>query len=257
MKCLVYLLTAMFAVVLFTTTSISAQTTSGNISGRVVDQSDAAIPNAEVTLTNQLTSQQLTTTTDKSGNFVFASIQPGTFSVTVRSAGFKQFDKKDLQLTASERLSAGTLKLEVGAATQTVTVNAEATPVQTQSAERSAELGSKEIATLMAPGRDVLALVRVLPGVVNDGEGASQLGTEGAGTIDGVRQNYNSVSVDGTLGNPRGDGNKLDTPLNMDAVGEVKVLLNSYQAEYGQSGGSVVELSTKSGTQQFHGSAYY
>ncbi len=257
MKRVIYTAAAALAVVLLSVSFISAQTTSGEISGRVVDQSGAAIPNAEVVLTNQLTSQQLTTTTDKSGNFVFPSIQPGTFSVTVRSAGFKQLDKKDLQLTASERLSAGTLKLEVGAATQTVTVNAEATPVQTQSAERSAVLGSKEIATLMAPGRDVLALVRVLPGVVNDGEGASQLGTEGPGTIDGVRQNYNSVSVDGTLGNPRGDGNKLDTPLNMDAVGEVKVLLNSYQAEYGQSGGSVVELSTKSGTQQFHGSAYY
>lgn len=257
MKRLVYVLAAAFAALLFTTPIAQAQTTSGEISGRVVDSSGAAIPNAQVTLTNQLTSQTVLAKTDKQGTFVFASVQPATYSVMVKAEGFKQFDKRDLQLTASERLSAGTLRLEIGAATQTVTVNADATPVQTQSAERSAVVGSKEISTLMSQGRDVLALVRLLPGVVKDGEGAGQLGTEGAGTVSGVRENYNAVSVDGTLGNPRGDGNKLDTPLNMDAVGEVKVLLNSYQAEYGQSGGAVIELSTKSGTQRFHGAGYY
>jgi hypothetical protein len=187
----------------------------------------------------------------------FASVQPGTFSVSVRSPGFKQFDKKDLRLSASERLSAGTLKLDVGSATQTVTVTAEQTQVQTQSAERSALLDDKEISGLMSQGRDVLALVRLLPGVVKDGEGANNLGTESAGTVSGIRESSNAVSIDGTLGNPRGDGNKLDTPINMDAVGEVKVLLNDYQAEYGQSAGAVVNISTKSGTQKFHGSAYY
>src|SRR6185312_7872838 len=99
--------------------------------------------------------------------------------------------------------------------------------------------------------------LRVLPGVVQDGGGGSSLGTENPGTIAGVRQSSNAVSIDGVLGNPRGDGYKLDTPLTMDSVSEVKVLLNSYQAEYGQSSGAIINLTTKSGTKDFHGSAYY
>ncbi|HWC19040.1 MAG TPA: carboxypeptidase regulatory-like domain-containing protein [Terriglobales bacterium] len=257
MKRLVYCRAAAIAALLLSASFISAQTTSGDISGRVVDPSGAAIPNAQVTLSNQLTSQKLTATTDKSGNFVFASIQPGTFSVTVTAAGFKQFDKRDLHLTASERLSAGTLQLEVGTATQTVTVTAESTPVQSQSAERSALLDTNELQHLSTPGRDALALVRLLPGVVKDGEGGSQLGTSGAGAVSGTREVSNSISLDGVNGNPRGGGNRFDTPLNMEAVSEVKVLLNSYQAEYGQSGGAIVNISTKSGTRNFHGEAYY
>src|SRR5690242_16530834 len=257
MKRLIYSATATIAVVLLSISFISAQTSSGDISGRVVDPSGAAIPNAQVTLTNQLTLQKVTTNSDRSGNFVFASIQPGTFSITVTAAGFKQFDKRDLHLTASERLSAGTMQLEIGAATQTVTVTAEGTPVQSQSGERSALLDTNELQHLSTPGRDALALVRLLPGVVKDGEGGSQLGTSGAGAVSGTREVSNSISLDGVNGNPRGGGNRFDTPLNMEAISEVKVLLNSYQAEYGQSGGAIVNITTKSGTQNFHGEAYY
>lgn len=257
MKRLIYMVAAMIAVVLLSTSFISAQTSSGDISGRVVDPSGAAIPNAQVTLTNQLTLQKMTTNSDRSGNFVFASIQPGEFSITVTAAGFKQFDKRNLHLTASERLSAGTLQMEIGAATQTVTVTAEGTPVQSQSGERSALLDSNELQHLSTPGRDALALVRLLPGVVKDGEGGSQLGTSGAGAVSGTREVSNSISLDGVNGNPRGGGNRFDTPLNMEAISEVKVLLNSYQAEYGQSGGAIVNITTKTGTRNFHGEAYY
>jgi len=236
---------------------VIAQTTSGEIRGRVVDSADAALAGADVTLTNELTGEHLTTTTSSSGDFIFVGLQPGLFSVSAKAPGFKQFDKRDLRLSASERLSAGTLKLQVGAVTQTMTVTAEATPLQTESSERSALLDSKEISTLMTPGRDVLALTRLLPGVVKDGEGSSTLGTQGPGTISGVRESSNAVTMDGVTGNVRGDGNKFDTPLNMDAVGEVKILLNNYQAEYGQSAGGIINLTTKSGTQTFHGSTYY
>src|SRR5207249_956030 len=81
-------------------------------------------------------------------------------------------------------------------------------------------------------------------------------GSQNAGNINGVRGDSNSLSVDGTTGNTRGGAN-LDTAANFDSVGEVKVLLNNYQAEYGQAAGSIVELVTKSGTRDFHGSAYY
>ncbi len=248
---------AVLAACFLTLGAAFAQTLSGQITGLVLDPAGQIIAGAEVTLINQDTSAQAVTKTDSSGFFVFPVVQPGTYTVSVKNKGFKEYVKRDLHLSASERLSTGNLTLEVGAVTETVNVTSQGAPVQTQSAERSALLDSNELSNLMTPGRDVLALVRVLPGVVKDGEGGQQLGTESAGAVSGTREVGNSISVDGINGNPRGGGNRFDTPLNMEAVGEVKVLLNNYQAEYGQSGGAIVNLVTKAGTQSFHGEAYY
>jgi hypothetical protein len=252
-----WVVAALLAVFLFAGGAAFAQTSSGQIAGRVIDPDAAVVVGAQVTLTNQETSVRWTAQTDSSGLFVFPALQPGTYSISVEATGFKDLKKRDLHLSASERLSAGDLKLEVGAVTETVTVTAAGTAVQTQSGERSALLDSNEMQHLSTPGRDTLALVRLLPGVVKNGEGAEQLGTESAGAVSGTREVSNSISVDGVNGNPRGGGNRFDTPLNMEAVSEVKVLLNDYQAEYGQSGGAVVNIVTKSGTQNFHGEAYY
>jgi hypothetical protein len=234
-----------------------AQTNSGEIRGRVVDAADAVVVEAQVTLTNQLTGDDRNAKTDKAGEFVFVAVQPGTYSVSVQAAGFKKFEKRDLVLNASDRLSAGTLTLSVGGVTETVSVEAAITPVQTESAERSSLVDAKELANMMTIGRDPLSTIRLLPGVVNDGGGSGSMGTESAGTISGVRESSNAVSIDGVNGNPRGDGNKLDTPVSMDAVQEIKVMLNSYQAEYGSSAGAIINLVTKQGGQQFHGSGYY
>ena len=138
-------------------TSISAQTTSGEINGRVLDASGAIVPGAQVTLSNEETGAQQTGKTNASGLFVFPSLQPGTFAVSVQSAGFKTFEKRDMHLTASQRLSTGDLKLEVGAATQTVNVEAAPNPVQTETGDRSALLDNNELENLSTPGRDALA----------------------------------------------------------------------------------------------------
>jgi hypothetical protein len=232
-----------------------AQTSSGQISGRATDPTGAAVVNAHVILKNQLTGESRGAQTDGTGEFVFAAVQPGTFSVSVEATGFKMLEKQDLRLSASERLSAGNLQLQIGTRTDMVEVQADRTTIQTTSSERSALLDDKEIASLMTQGRDITALLRVLPGVVKD-SGGDQLGTQNAGQINGVRGDSNSLSVDGTTGNSRGGAN-LDTPANEDSVGEVKVLLNNYQAEYGQAAGAIVEMVTKAGSRRFHGSAYY
>lgn len=174
--------------------------------------------------------------------------------MTVTVSGFKTYEKRDMSLSASERLSAGTISLTIGTKIETIEVVADKTPLQTESGERSALLDSKELSTLMTAGRNVTALLRVLPGVVKSGGGGSQLGTQDAGNVNDVRGDYNSLSIDGTTGNTRGGAN-LDTPLNHDAIGEVKVLLNNYQAEYGQAAGAMVQIVTKSGSREFHGSA--
>jgi outer membrane receptor protein involved in Fe transport len=232
-----------------------AQTESGTISGRVVDSSGSAIPNAAVKLTNQATGVDRNVTTETSGDFVFTPVLPGVYTVSVAAPGFKAFQEKGVTLTASERLSIGSLMLSVGALTESVTVTAEITPVQNTSAERSGLVSGAQTAQLLTVGRDITSLVRILPGVVGGG-GADSLGSLGLPTINGVRSEYNTATVDGVIGTTRGYNN-LDTPPNLDAIAEVKVLQSNYQAEYGKAMGSSVNIVTKSGTQQFHGTAYY
>ncbi len=232
-----------------------AQTSSGQISGRVTDPSGAAIPGAVITLTNQATSEVRSDKTEASGEFVFVAVQPGTFTVSVAMPSFKKYEKRNLVLHASDRLSTGNIQLEVGAVNESVDVQADQTPIQTESSERSAVVDSKELATLMTQSRDITSMLRLLPGVVKS-PSTGQLGQQNAGNINGVRSDYNSLSIDGTTGNTRG-GATLDTGTNYDSVGEVKVLLNNYQAEYGQAAGAIVEMVTKSGTRDFHGTVYY
>jgi hypothetical protein len=246
---------ALFTALLVLTGVLSAQTSTGTITGHVVDGTGQSVASAEITLVNQLTQETRSGAVDAYGEFVFTSVQPGTFKVQVKVPGFKLLEKTGLILTANERLSAGTLVLEIGTVTESMEVKAEATPVQTASQERSGLLNDKQIESLSTEGRDFMALLRLLPGVVGS-EGGSSLGTSGTPTINGVRNEYNLATIDGVVGNTRGLST-LDTPLNIDAIAEVKVLQANYQAEYGKTAGSVITVVSKSGTQSYHGTAYY
>ena len=142
----------------------AAQTSSATISGHVVDQSGGVVPNASVTLLNQQTNVQVTKQTNGSGDFIFPDVQPGTFTVIVKGAGYKELRQVNLVLSASQNLSTGTLVLQVGAVTENVTVSAAITPLQTTSSERSGVLDDKQLDNLLAIGRDAMALVRTMPG---------------------------------------------------------------------------------------------
>jgi len=259
MKSLVAFTGAVLVTCLLAVEPARAQTTSGQISGRVLDQNEQPIPQADVTLTNQLTRERREEKTDASGEFVFASVQPGTFQVSVAAPGFKTLTKQDVVLTASERLSAGTFRMQIGAVTQSVTVTAEVTPVQTESGERSALLDDKQMAALLDPARNFMNLTRILPGVVASNKvGQDQLGIYGIDTVNGVRSEYSSVTVDGVYANTNARGiDRVETPLNTDAIAEVKILSNNYQAEYGGTSGTPINTVTKSGTHDFHGTVYY
>jgi hypothetical protein len=161
-----------------------------------------------------------------------------------------------MHLAASDALAAGTLQLQVGAVSEVVEVTAQGAPVQTESGERSGLLDSKQITELMARGRDVMELLQVLPGVVDDATGSDTLGQFGTPTMQGVRSFYNTLNIDGISGNTA-RGRTAESPINMDAIAEVKVLSNSYTAESGTAAGGVINLTTKSGTRVFHGGAYY
>jgi outer membrane receptor protein involved in Fe transport len=231
------------------------QSSSGSIDGRIVDQSGSVVAHANVQLVNVATGVARSTHSTSTGDFVFADVLPGTFNLMVSAPGYEQFVKKDLALSSAERLAAGTIRLQVGSVTQSVVVQAATTPVQTTSAEVSGLLDTKQLDNLLSVGRDFMSMLRTVPGVV--GGGASSLGTSGTPTINGIRNVNNSGNIDGVSGSPRG-GDKIDTPPNLDAIQEVKVLTSSYQAEYGAgTAGPVINVITKAGTNQFHGTAYY
>src|SRR5215831_67013 len=236
---------------------LTAQSTTGTIDGRVLDQTGQAIPGATVTLTRQETGDIRTFTTEPTGEFVFTSIQPGNYDLSVKAQGFKAFDKKGIALSASDHISAGDLKLQVGSVSESVEVTADTATVQIVSSERSAVLDSTQVTNLMSRGRDVMALLVILPGVVNDGEGNDSFGVfNSPAAISGTRGVYGGMNMDGISGNTR-SGDHLDTPTNMDTIAEVKVLANTYQAEYGKGAGGIINLVTKSGKRDFFGSAYY
>ncbi|HWF47310.1 MAG TPA: carboxypeptidase-like regulatory domain-containing protein [Bryobacteraceae bacterium] len=235
------------------------QSSSGQINGVVEDPTGAIIPGAAVKLVNELNASERTTTTNEQGNFVFPSLPPGTYDLNITARGFKNFSVRHVVLSASDQLSAGILRMQVGAESQSVTVQADVTPVQTESGERSALIDEKQMATLLTPNRDFLNFTRVLPGVVATGtEGQDQLGIFGMDTVNGQRSEYSTVSMDGVIANTNINRlNRVTTAPNADSLSETKVLTNNYQAEDGGASGASIDAVTKSGTQSFHGSIYY
>ena len=241
----------------FLTFQAQSQTTSGVINGRVVDPSGAIIPGASVKLVQQGTGVTINTKVLPNGDFVFAAVQPGTYDLHVISPGFRELVQTHLVLTASERLSAGTLALQIGSDNQTVTVSSATTPVQTTSAEISGDIDVHQLDNELAAGRDWMALLRTIPGVADVGEGSSSTGSSTTPYVNGIRNIYNSTDIDGMSGSPR-PGQGVDTSPNMDSIQEVKVETSGYQAQYGQnSAGVAIQVVTKNGTNQFHGTAYY
>jgi hypothetical protein len=234
-----------------------AQTVSGTITGTVVDPSSLPIAGATVTLRSQDTGQQVTLTTAETGNFVFPAVLPGRYTVTAEMKGFKKVEKQNLNITAAQRLSVGEVMLPVGELTESVTVDAAGTPVETASGERTGLLTPNQMSTLMARGRDFLSLLRVAPGVVPSGD-SDAIGTRTAyPNVQGMRISYPSITIDGVTNNDLGSSQTTPTPINMDAVGEVKIMMTNYQAEYGRTAGVLVQAITKAGTTDYHGGGYY
>lgn len=235
-----------------------AQTTTGTITGTVVDTSGQVVPSANVSLLNERTAETRSISSNESGAFAFSAVQPGVYTVKVEATGFRPVQKTGNVLTTNERLSVGAFELQVGSLTETITVTAQGTAVQTSSAERSALLSAKQLEMVAVRGRDVVSMLRLLPGVSQQIDTENLGGSFGTNTpnIQGVRNNWNSQSVDGLTGNDLGSPNNFSSPINLDAIGEVKVLLNNYQAEYGRNGGPMVNVVTKSGSNEFHGTGY-
>jgi carboxypeptidase family protein len=241
------------------TSAARGQSVSGSIAGTVVDQTRQVLPGATVTLVNEETADRRLTTSNEIGAFVFPAVKPGTYTIRIELTGFSTVERTHTVLPANEQLSIGAVQLNVGGLAETVTLTAQGSIVQTASSDRSALITSNQIENVADRGRDVVSLLRILPGVAystpTDAPGAN-FGTT-TPNINGNRATWNTMTVDGVVGNDMGSPQVFSSSINFDAIGEVQVELNNYRAEYGRNGGPVVNIVTKSGTKSYKGSAYW
>jgi hypothetical protein len=223
----------------------------------VADPSNASIPGISVLITGQATGATRTAETDSSGIFRFPNLAPGAYTVAINAPGFKTWRSTDVNLSTAETRDLGRIVLEVGSQSERVEVTAEATPVQVASSEKSALIDGKQLNTLALKGRDAFNFMQLLPGVL-DTTNRDMITTGGDG---GISVNGNTTSmtnmVDGITDRDAGAASGVHFVPNMDAIAEVRLLASNYQAEYGRNSGGVVTIVTKSGSKDFHGSAWW
>ena len=240
-------------------TTASAQAVAGTISGTVVDPQGQVIPGATVTIIAEATSDTRVGVSDESGNFLVTNLLPGSYTVRITMDSFRAYERKNIVLTAAERLSVGNIALEVGSVGETVTVEARGSQVNTVETQHSGVITSTQIEQVQVLGRDVTSIMRLLPGVryenTVDSLGMS-FGTS-VPNVGGSRRDWSNVIVDGVVSNEVGNTELMAQQINLDAIAEVKILLNSYRAEYGRAGGGQVQIVTKSGGSKYTGNLYY
>ena len=233
---------------------MQGQELSATLSGVVMDSSGAVIPKATVSISQSGTSAVRTVQSDESGNYAFSNVPAGTYTLKASSTGFTSFVAKDVILRVGEARGLN-VQLKAGAATTTVTVEATAVTVDTESAAQAGNLSSQQIEGLELAGRNFQQLVTLQPGVV------SQMGDEtSAGntamSVNGARTTANNWTIDGADINDSGSNGTVINAPNVDAISEFTLQRGNYDAGYGRSGGGQVLVATKSGTSAFHGDAY-
>jgi hypothetical protein len=248
------------------------QTVTGTISGIVIDSSGAVIPGAKVTVTNEATSNSRTADSGGAGEFVITALPPGTYTVKAEKGGLQNYERTSNVLTANQWLALGNITLAVGTTTQTTTVTAQGEAVNTESASQSALVSTKQLSELMVRGRDVVNILKTMPGVnqiITSGSSeVAESGVSGTGSpggvngsytpsISGYRSYWNNVSIDGQPADNQGIRGVVDDVTSMDHLAEVKIIVNNYEAQYGRNPGPTIAFISKTGTSQFHGGAYY
>lgn len=238
--------------------------TAGNITGTVRDQQGAAVPNAEITIQEQNTGASRTVTTNDDGFYNVPSLPAGRYTVSTSPAGFKKTVAADVELHVSENKVIN-LEVQVGQVTETVTVSSDAAPVETRSGEVSSLVSEKQVTELPLNGRNYAQLALMVPGVspVTQAGAGGAFATRGTGlnsgvdmSVNGNQSNSNLWTVDGVNNMDVGSNRTLLVFPSIDSIQEFRVERNSFSAEFGQAQGAVVNLITKGGTNDFHGSFF-
>jgi hypothetical protein len=237
--------------------SVPAQQVTGTIAGSVVDPSAGAIAGATVNLTSQATGAVRSIQADNQGDFVFTAVTPGIYTVTAEHAGFKKYLKQNIEVAPGATLALGALRLELGSTSESITITAEGTAIQTASSERAGSISSAEMKDLTVINRDFTMFAELQPGVVVNQSAEVQSFT-GANSINalGGRTTGNNILIDGVPATNTNQGNQ-NTTISLDAVQTIEVKVANFSAEYGRNQGVTIMAVSKGGSQQLHGSAYY
>ena len=228
-----------------------------SISGVVTDQSGSAVAGATVTVTNVATNAKTVTETSETGNYSTPFLVPAKYQLTVERSGFKKFIEQNIVLSTLDKARLD-VQLQLGALADSVTVSATGQVLETESASRGQTIQNVLIDNLPTQGRNPFQIAWAAPGVVKSGGWRYLRSFDIGGTtgfsVNGGRSSENEVLMDG-VSNVQSSRQVIHVPT-MDSIQEFKVLTNTYDAQYGRTGGGIITIVTKSGTNQLHGIAY-
>ena len=234
-----------------TSSSALAQSFKATVTGQVTDSAGAAVPNATITITSTATNQTQTVTSDGEGNFTISQLDPDAYTIRIEAANFKALVQTDLVLETNQSTRLN-LQLEAGNVQETVTVEAEAPALNSETSSKGEVITSRQVQDLPLNGRNFTDLALLTPGVyrrpADDDQG------EGLATS-GTRTDASNFILDGT--NNRNDRNSaVGVNTSVDSIREFKVETSSYSAEFGRTAGAQINVVTKSGTNRFSGSLF-
>jgi hypothetical protein len=235
------------------------QNITATLTGTVTDASGAAVAGAEVTVHNKDTNTDVrTVTTDQAGAYTAPDLPVGTYTVTIKAGHFKTYVANEVVLHVGDHRALD-VSLQVGQVSEEVMVTASEVPVETSSAAQSTTITGTQIRELQLNNRNFIQLVALQPGVSStepDQVGFGGISATLAVSVNGNRTSANNWTVDGADINDSGSNLTIVNVPSIDALGEFTLERSTYDAQYGRSGGGQVNVVTKSGTSEFHGSAY-
>lgn len=247
------------SVLILLAAAIWAQEFRATISGRVLDPSGGAVSGAKVQAINVANNETSTATTDSSGTYSIPFLRPGVYTLTATAPGFKQFNRENITLQVGQ-IAGIDITLEVGAVTESINVTAEVALLETQTASRVGVINTKQVAELPLNSRNPFMLGAMMSGVTFRGAAIWQRpfdnGAIAEWSVNGGRQSNNEFLMDGAPNNAQMGGNNIAYVPIVDAVQEFSIQQNSYDAQYGKTGGGVFNVVLKSGTNQHHITAW-
>ncbi len=235
------------------------QTTFGSITGSIMDSSAAAIPQAQVTLTNLGTKEKRRQPTGNDGLYQFVNLNPGQYRIDVEKQGFKHFDREPVVVEVQQTVRID-VTMELGAVTQSVEVTAQTPLLQSSTSELGQVIATRQVNELPLNGRNPMSLVALAPSVVPQGQSqGNPVGKNGSDygnyQMGGAVTNQGAAYLDGVPLNTSAFNQVSMLPIQ-DSLQEFKVQTNNLNAEWGRFAGGIVNFTTKSGTNELHGAAY-
>jgi hypothetical protein len=259
MKRFAYAFALSACLLLLATASLHSQTTNGSIQGTVTDQSGGAVSGATVTARNLDTGLTQTTTSTPAGVYSVPNLPPGRYSITIEAPNFKKYSREGVTVATGTTVSLD-LPMQLGGVSESITVSADATQLQTTTSEIGATVEPKLVANLplQVSGtiRNPVQFIELVPGFVGSVDNNPGSNSSDDFKVNGGQEGGTDILVDGvsiSLVSPNTQWNK---GVSTDAVDEFRVLQSNFSAEYGQSGDGIVSLTVKSGTNEVHGSVY-